>query len=173
MDLPITQEYLHQIVRVDPNTTRLVPITPQPQLGITATKFGQHHILIGATKVSMSKLAYLYHHGTLPKQVTHLDKNPDNYAPENLVPYKPTGRNRNQPIPDYMSARDAEVTRSIGALYYAVLKPPAYVTNGKSIILKDGMGYAVTARTPDQAKRLAVKYIKTLTTKQKETLGMI
>jgi len=168
----ITQSYLHTIVRVDPNTTRLVPVDPQPQLGICAAKFGQRHLLIGAIKVSMSKLAYFYHHGTLPKQVTHLDRNPDNYAPENLVPYRPAGRALNRPIPSAISLHDAGVARFLGKLYRAVLLPPASAAHGKPILLTDGMGYDVVAKTEASAKRLAAAYAKNLTPQQKETLGI-
>ena len=169
----ITKEYLHTILSYDPVTTKLVPKSPQPQIGITAAKFGQRHLLLGATKYSMAKLAYLYHHGVMPNMVTHIDNNKLNFAPDNLTPYKPSGRPNHLPIPDAVDAwQNQSVSAKLGARYQPIVRPPKGCI-GKPILLTDAMGYSITARTIDGAKRLARLYAKSLTDKEKEQLGMI
>lgn len=168
----LTKEYLHTILSYDPLTTKLVPKSPQPQLGITAAKFGQKHLLLGATKYSMAKVAYLYHHGIMPSMVTHKDGNPCNFAPDNLIPYKPSGRRKHLPIPDAIDAwQNPAVSAKLGARYQPIVRPPKGCT-GTPILLIDGMGYAITARTIDGAKRLARLYAKSLTNEEKQQLGM-
>lgn len=81
----ITQEYLKTIVDYDPITTKLVPKPAQPLIGLTATKFGQRHLLIGGSKHSMANLAYLYHHGKTIARVKHLDGNNLNFAPNTFA----------------------------------------------------------------------------------------
>ena len=169
----LTQAQLHQIVRVDPNTTKLVPISPQPQVGITAAKFGKHHLLIGTTKVSMAKLAYLYHHGTMPSMVTHLDHNKENYAPTNLVPYIPQGRGKPR---DLTQPTPSTITDEYGN-YIPVLRPPLnpkYPPQVKFIIITDVLGYALGNYTSQQyATNLAAQNISNIRTADAIRLGVL
>lgn len=168
LQLPTTlsQEHLRTIVRVCPNTTRLIPIDPQPQQGLTATKFNAKQLLIGTKLYSMARLAYLYHHGKVISRVTHLDGNADNYSPDNLIPYKPRGRRpASAPIPH-------AIPTGYGA-YYVALKPPQGVTSGKVLLATDAVGSAIVQHTPATACRVASKYAKTLTLEELKTLGML
>lgn len=162
----LTQAYLRTIVRVCPNTTRLIPIDPQPQQGLTAAKFNARQLMIGTKLYSMARLAYLYHHGKVISRVTHLDGNADNYSPDNLIPYKPRGR---RPVSSPVAHA---IPTSYGA-YYVALKPPQGATSGKMILATDYMGGAIVEISVDRALRAATNYAKTLTPEERHKLGMI
>lgn len=49
-------------------------------------------MVINSIHISCTKLAYLFHHGRVPSSITHKDGNLSNFAPDNLIPYKPVGR---------------------------------------------------------------------------------
>lgn len=176
-EIPLTRDELHAIVNYDAATTRLVPKVPQPQLGLTATKHSPTRLQIGATLYSMSRLAYLYHHGKIISRVCHVDGNRLNYAPDNLEPYIPSGRSASLPIPVALDAHPAiELKTKLGKSYYAALRVPAkpkYTPTATVIVVTDSIGYRVTARTEQSAIRLARAHISKLSTKEKQALGML
>lgn len=169
----LTQAQLHQIVRVDPNTTRLVPITPQPQVSVTAAKMGKHHLLIGTVKVSMARLAYLYHNGTTPSMVMHLDQNKENYAPTNLVPYIPRGRGKPR---DLTQPTPSTITDEYGN-YIPVLRPPLnpkYPPQVSFVVITDVLGYALGNYANKQyATSLAAKNVSSIRTADGIRLGVL
>lgn len=167
---------MRSIVTYDPKTTKLVPKTPQPKIGITAAKFGKHHLLIASVKVSMAKLAYLYHHGVWLSMVTHLDGNKDNYAPDNLTAYRPKGRGNakanslTQPIPHAVMLADKSG-------YLPAFKPPMKpkyppTRNWVLATAVDGTSLGVYA-DPEYAKRIARDNLTNIAESDLIKLGVI
>lgn len=172
MTEPLTRSELHKILDYDPVTHRLNPKPEQPSGMRKAVKNGKHNIIIGAKCYTMSKVAYVYHYGVLVSRVTHRDGNKDNYAPDNLVAYKPDGRADLAPIPDAIRDKDLYA----GEFYKPILRPPkrtAHPPQVKFVFVYDEHGNPARAYTMRYARRLAWEYIKRMTSDDRVKLGMI
>ena len=77
----ITQERLRELfVYQDGNLLR------NGKIAGSVSKRGYRCIGIDLKIYKAHRLVFLYHHGYLPKQIDHIDKNPDNNLIENLRP---------------------------------------------------------------------------------------
>lgn len=171
MSYGITQAVLHAILDYDPTTHRLTPKRPTPEGLPKPRTNGKHQVIIGANNYSMSKIAYLYHHGKAASKVRHKDADKNNYAPDNLEAYKPTGRSSNAPYLDVIKNIDP----IHGVTYTAIIRPPKdppMTPEVKFLPIHDDQGYAITSPSADYAKRTAAKYMHYLTDQQKKQLGV-
>ncbi len=166
----LTQATLHSILDYDPVTHRLTPKAAIPEGLPKPRKNGAHQLIIGDHNYSLSKLAYMYHHGKAAAKVKHKDANKSNYAPDNLEAYKPAGRAHDEPYIDVIKNTD----KVHGITYTAVIKPPKnpVTTPLVSFIpIHDQFGFALTSPSADYVKRVAAKFVKTLTEQQRKQLG--
>jgi hypothetical protein len=173
MTFVLNQENLRLIVTYDHETTRLIPRHRVPQGLPLARKHGKHQLYIDSKTYSMKKLAALYHHGAASNRITQLDGNKDNYAPDNLSPYTPTGRRDTRPIPDALKQTEPY---SGGVYYQPILRCPRitpYAPINKFIMAHDQFGNALRSYSKEQAKRLALECIKHMTDEDRIRLGMI
>lgn len=77
----VTQKRLHELFEyVDGSLIR------DGKIAGSVNKRGYRIICVDMKMYKAHRLVFLYHHGYLPKQIDHIDKNPDNNRIENLRP---------------------------------------------------------------------------------------
>lgn len=168
----LTQAELHAILDYDPTTHRLTPKATIPQGLPTPRKYGVHQIVIGMHTYSMKKVAYLYHHGKFCTRVTQLDKNKDNYAPENLVGYVPEGRSFTAPYVAALAYDDPIYGKSFIAVLHTPKNPP-YQPEAQFVLIKDDRGQSISGPDADYVRRLGAKAAKHPSRADLIKLGMI
>lgn len=172
MNFTLTRELLHQILDYDPTTHRLTPKPSLPKDMPIVRSNGKHQIIIDAHNYSMKKIAYLYHTGKTSSRITQKDGNKDNYAPDNLIGYKPVGRKLQVPYIDALP--DKDILR--GDIFRAVLRAPEkppYTPQVKFLPIYDEYGYAIVCESAGHAIRMGNKYHRQPSRSDLIKLGML
>ena len=88
--MPITQTLLKELLRYDSDSGVFIWLVNMGKLRTagkiagTVTDQGYITITIGGKKLKAHRLAWLYVHGVMPKQIDHVDRNPLNNRLSNL-----------------------------------------------------------------------------------------